>query len=252
MVASRISKSVALVFVVVGAAACAPAVTIADETGDGGEGGGLGTSGSGGTDSSGGQGASVGTGGMSSTNGGIAGAGALSGTGGGAASECKGEVSEGKANYSLQDYCEMRNGCPESVDEAVTRLGEVCGRRAVIVVTGCGARWVAHDGPPFGEGFLFDEASGKLIAAYDVRVGSAEPYGPCPANFYYGGVYLPYPDSCLEATQCEVCEDSLGLVCRFDCDCNESPGVDPCHDPSSCGCYCERLAHTTCRDFGNC
>ena len=241
MVASRISKSVALAFMALGFADCVPRVTIADDTLDGGEGGELAT---GGNDNSGTGGSSKGGAGGTGVAGsgsggdaGEAGAGAISGTGGTAGSTCGAEVIDGVAHYPLETYCDVIDDCPETAEDAALRFGRLCPDIPITMRTGCGVRWVQYNGGYTGTSYAFDEASGELIAADQFGDTFA---GPCGVLRYSGGVF---PTECADVTTCSVCQDVTDVpVCRFDCDCSEPPEADPCFGPESCGCYCWRLA----------
>ncbi|HVR18056.1 MAG TPA: hypothetical protein VMS65_00120 [Polyangiaceae bacterium] len=254
---------------------CAPKVTIADGAhgaGEGGEATNGGQSGGGSMPTGGASKGGTSTGGASTGGSNHAGGGAggnapggvangglpshggettTAGRGGDAGSgECTGTIDEeGQVSHqSLETYCDEHGGCPSTLEEAQARIQELCGTfppSALEGIYGCGAIRVGYDGWAGTEiggfvsgGYLFDEASRELIGAFD---SSDTPHGPCGALTYVGGTRV---ESCSPTPRCGICSTGFGVDCRLDCDCTEPPGVDPCHDPTSCGCYCERLAAT--------
>lgn len=242
---------------------CAPNVTIADERSDGGEGGvadagsGGATSGKGGTPSAAGSPGGKGLGGFGAGGGGAiagfdAGTGAVSGTAGALPEECdNATLVNGVPTFPLDDYCEMKMGCPETFEDAVARIGETCeffepipdtAEPPVTVRSGCGYRLVGYSGGYTGGGYVFDETSDTLIGAYD---WGDTPYPPCN-TFHYAGGEVPgenfWTDECADWTACSVCESARSLECRFDCTCSEPPFADSCIDPTSCECYCARMS----------
>ena len=147
---------------------------------------------------------------------------------------------------SLDEYCALKGGCPTSAEEAATRFAWVCSSEPTppaFLRYNCGVELVGYDGGYTSGGYLFDEGSGELVGAYDT---SDTLYGPCTASGYYGGVR---PDDwCEDEPSCNLCEEAGGLTCRFDCDCSQPTGPDPCFGADSCECYCDRL----CRSGGEC
>ena len=161
--------------------------------------------------------------------------------------ECTGTVNEeNSTSYeSLEAYCAERGGSPATVEQAQEEVQErFCDIFTPLALGGqygCGAIWVWY-GPyadrvqAHGGAYYFDEASGELIGAHEFW---DTPYGPCDVMNYVGGE----PPACNgePLRRCGICPNSTYPACRFDCDCSQPIGGDPCFAADSCECYCSQL-----------